>query len=83
MKKERDQIQARHEEEVDNLKVKLKSMENSYKGILQDAFDTLAVKMDMAREKWDNESDLMEKEALNILEEFGKQLKPAGPSTFA
>ena len=82
VEEERDLIQAKREEEVDNLEVKLKSMEKSYETILQDVFDSLAVKMDAARQKWDMESHLMEKEALDILSEFGKGLRPTTPSTF-
>ncbi len=56
-------------------------MEKSYEMILQDVFDALAVKMDTARQKWDMESHRIEKEALEILSEFGRELKPTS-STF-
>jgi len=78
---ERDNIQTQRESEVESLQLKIESMEKSYEMIFQDVFDALAVKMDAARQKWDTESHKIEKGALDILSEFGRELKPTS-STF-
>ena len=81
MQAERDAIQVEKEEEVGNLQLKIQSMEKSYEMILQDVFDALAVKMDAARQKWDVDSHRIDRGTLDILSEFGRELKPTS-STF-
>lgn len=72
---ERDRIKEERDQEVDSLHNKLQIMEKSFETILQDSFDSLAVKMEGARQKWDSESTEVEKSNLQILSEFGKDLK--------
>ena len=74
MTKERDHIQEEKEREVDSLKNKLQVMEKQFESILQDAFDSLAVKIESARQKWDVDSESVEKASIQILSEFGKDL---------
>lgn len=71
---ERDRIKEERDREVDALHNKLQIMEKSFETILQDAFDALAVKMESARQKWDSESRSVERNSIQILSEFGKDL---------
>ena len=71
---ERDRIKEERDQEVDSLHNKLQIMEKSFETILQDSFDSLAVKMEGARQKWDSESTEVEKSNLQILSEFGKKI---------
>jgi hypothetical protein len=73
--KERDRIKEERDQEVDSLHNKLQIMEKSFEAILQDSFDSLAVKMEGARQKWDSESRVVEKGIMQVLSEFGKDLK--------
>ena len=73
--KDRDRIKEEREHEVDSLHTKLQLMEKSFETILQDSFDSLAVKMEGARQKWDAESKAVERGTLQVLSEFGKDLK--------
>ncbi len=68
---ERDSIQHQREVEVGNLLSKLHLTERSYEGILHDALDTLAAKMEGARVQWNSESALIEQRAQQVLLEFG------------
>lgn len=72
---ERDNIKEQRDQEVTSLHGKLQDMEKSFESILQDAFDALAVKMDTARQKWDGDSQMIESGAIQILSEFGKDLR--------
>ena len=71
MTEERDRIQREKEEQVNSLHSKLHLMERSYEGILQDALDALAAKIEGARCEWDAESALIEQKAQQVLLEFG------------
>lgn len=75
MTKERDRIKDDRDHEVDSLHSKLQLMEKSFETILQDSFDSLAVKMEVSRQKWDTESRAVEKGTMQVLSEFGKDLK--------
>ncbi len=75
MTEERDRIKEERDREVDDLHSKLRTMEKSFESIFQDAFDTLAVKMEGSRLKWDAESRWVERNAIQILSEFGKDLQ--------
>ena len=75
MTKDRDRIKDEREQEVGSLHGKLQVMEKSFEAILQDSFDSLAVKMEGARQKWDSESRVVEKGVMQVLSEFGKDLK--------
>ena len=61
---------------MESLQTKLLALEKSYEAILQDAFDALALKMETARQKWHNESDIIEKSTFYILSDYRKDLKP-------
>ena len=75
MTEERDQMRAEWDREAAFLHNKLEVMEKSYEAILQDAFDALAIKVESARQKWDGESKSVERASIQILSEFGKDLK--------
>jgi len=73
---ERDRLKREKEEEVASLNGKLHTMEKSYEAILQDALDALATKIEVARTKWDSESQLVEQRTQQVLLEFGQGLQP-------
>ena len=75
MTKERDHIKAERDHEVETLHNKLQVMEKSFETILQDSFDSLAVKMEGSRQKWESESRTIERGSMQVLSEFGKDLK--------
>lgn len=75
MTEERDHIREERDREVESLHNKLQVMEKSFESILQDAFDALAVKIESARQKWDGDSKSVERSTIQILSEFGKDLK--------
>ena len=75
MTEDRDRIKEERDREVDELHGKLRAMEKSFESIFQDAFDSLAVKMEGSRLKWDTESKWVERNAIQILSEFGKDLQ--------
>lgn len=72
---ERDRIKEEREREVESLHQKLQVMEKSFETILQDAFDALAVRIESARQKWDGDSKSVERSTIQILSEFGKDLR--------
>ena len=75
MTEDRDRIKEERDREVEDLHTKLRTMEKSFESIFQDAFDTLAVKMEGSRQKWDAESKWVERSATQVLSEFGKDIQ--------
>lgn len=59
--------------------MRLHTMEHSYEGILSEALDTLAVKIEDARAEWNAESALIEQHAQQVLLEFGCGYEQAAP----
>jgi len=43
---------------------------------MKDALDALATKIEVARTKWDSESQLVEQRTQQVLLEFGRGLQP-------
>lgn len=75
VKEEKERLEREKEEQHMILTGKLQSMERSYEAILQDAMDALAGKIEAARSKWDSESREMEGKAMQVLLEFGRDIK--------
>lgn len=75
MKEEKERLEREKEEQHMTLSGKIQSMERSYEAILQDAMDALAGKIEAARSKWDSESREMEGKAMQVLLEFGREIK--------
>ena len=75
MKEEKERLEKEKEEQHMILTGKIQSMERSYEAILQDAMDALAGKIEAARSKWDSESREMEGKAMQVLLEFGRDIK--------
>ena len=72
---EKERLEREKEEQHMILTGKIQSMERSYEAILQDTMDTLAGKIESARSKWDSESREMEGRAMQVLLEFGREIK--------
>ena len=75
MTAEKERIEREKDEQQMVLAGKIQSMERSYEAILQDSLDALAGKIESARTKWDAESREMEGRALQVLLEFGREIK--------
>ena len=75
VKEEKERLEREKEEQHMILTGKTQSMERSYDASLQDAMDALAGKIEAARSKWDSESREMEGKAMQVLLEFGRDIK--------
>ncbi|KAL5491509.1 hypothetical protein EMCRGX_G016808 [Ephydatia muelleri] len=69
---EKERLQKERGEEVSALTSKLHLVEKSYEAILQEALDSLAAKIEMARTKWDAESQAIDHNTLQTLLAFGR-----------
>ena len=72
---EKERMEREKEQQQMVLTGKIQSMERSYEAILQDALDALAGKIESARSKWDMESREMEGRAMQVLLEFGREIR--------
>jgi hypothetical protein len=59
------------EEQYEALIQKMKSIEQAYESILQEALDNMAVKLEVCRTKWMKESVDIQKRNFQLLQEFG------------
>jgi hypothetical protein len=68
---DRDKLRKEKEEQYEALIQKMKSIEQAYESILQEALDNMAVKLEVCRTKWMKESVDIQKRNFQLLQEFG------------
>jgi len=68
---DRDRIVKEKDNEIVDLKIKIDQMEQAYENVLREALDNLMHKLDLAKEKWENQSAMIQTKNKQTLLEFG------------
>jgi len=68
---DRERIVKEKDNEIVDLKIKIDQMEQAYENVLREALDNLMHKLDLAKEKWENQSAMIQTKNKQTLLEFG------------
>jgi len=68
---DRERIVKEKDNEIVDLKMKIDQMEQAYENVLREALDTLMHKLDLAKEKWEDQSAMIQTKNKQTLLEFG------------
>ncbi|KAL5019699.1 hypothetical protein ScPMuIL_002591 [Solemya velum] len=70
-RQEKEQMMKDKDEEIENLKRTITNMEVDYGKILDESLDNLISKIDMAKERWEEQATLVHSKNKQVLLEFG------------
>ncbi|XP_046554168.1 coiled-coil domain-containing protein 153-like [Haliotis rubra] len=70
-KEEQEMMRREKDSEINDLKMKISSMEKAYENILREALESLEAKIDMAKTMWEEKSTHIQAKNKQVLLEFG------------
>ncbi|XP_071095097.1 dynein regulatory complex protein 12-like [Haliotis cracherodii] len=70
-KEEKEMMRREKDSEINDLKLKISSMEKAYENILREALESLEAKIDMAKTMWEEKSTHIQAKNKQVLLEFG------------
>ncbi|XP_067667217.1 dynein regulatory complex protein 12-like [Haliotis asinina] len=70
-KEEQEVMRREKDSEINDLKMKISSMEKAYENILREALESLEAKIDMAKTMWEEKSTHIQAKNKQVLLEFG------------